>query len=260
VSDRSDLLVERLDSVLRVTFNRPDVLNALTPEMLDTAADAVESGGGDPDVRVVIITGAGRAFSSGADLSARADPSYQGRPRTLDAVNRLVRVLREVPKPVLAAVNGPAAGGGCSVALAADLILARESAYFLLAFADVGLMPDGGASVLLPNAVGRARAARMAMLAERIPAPRAADWGLITHAVPDETFDSEVEGLAARLAQGPTAAYAQTKHALNAATLGRLEQAFAIEAAGQAMLTGTADFAEGVAAFLQRRKPDFTGR
>jgi enoyl-CoA hydratase/carnithine racemase len=260
VSDRSDLLVERLDSVLRVTFNRPDALNALTPEMLDTAADAVESGGGDPDVRVVIITGAGRAFSSGADLSARADPSYRGRPRTLDAVNRLVRVLREVPKPVLAAVNGLAAGGGCSVALSADLILARESAYFLFAFADVGLMPDGGASVLLPNAVGRVRAAQMAMLAERIPAPRAADWGLITHVVPDESFDSEVEGLTARLAQGPTAAYAQTKHALNAATLGRLEQAFAIEAAGQAMLTGTADFAEGVVAFLQKRKPDFTGR
>ncbi|MEV8563317.1 enoyl-CoA hydratase [Streptomyces sp. NPDC051917] len=257
---RSDLLVERLDSVLRVTFNRPDVLNALTPEMLDTAADAVESSGGDPDVRVVVVTGAGRAFSSGADLSARADPSYQGRPRTLDAVNRLVRVLREAPKPVLAAVNGPAAGGGCSVALAADLILARESAYFLLAFADVGLMPDGGASVLLPNAIGRARAARMAMLAERIPAPRAADWGLITHTVPDETFDSEVERLAAQLAQGPTVAYAQTKHALNTATLGRLEQAFAIEAAGQAMLTGTADFAEGVAAFLQKRKPDFTGK
>ncbi|MEZ0075379.1 enoyl-CoA hydratase [Planotetraspora sp. GP83] len=260
MSIRSDLLVERLDPVLRVTFNRPDTLNALTPEMLHAAADAVEAGGGDPDLRAVVITGAGRAFSSGADLSVRADPSYKGGSGTLDGVNRLVRALREVPKPVLAAVNGPAVGGGCSVALAADVILARESAYFLLAFANVGLMPDGGASVLVPNAIGRARAARIAMLAERVPAPLAADWGLITHVVPDETFDSEVEQLAARLAQGPTVAYAQTKHALNAATLGQLEQAFAIEMAGQTMLTGTADFAEGVAAFLQKRKPGFSGR
>jgi enoyl-CoA hydratase/carnithine racemase len=259
VSAETDLLIERLDSVLRVTFNRPDALNALTPRMLDMAAESVEAAGEDPHLRAVLVTGAGRAFSSGADLRARADASHMGGTSTLDAVNRLVRTLREVPRPVLAAVNGPAVGGGCSIALAADIVLARESSYFLLSFADVGLMPDGGASLLVPAAIGRARSARMAMLAERIPAALALDWGLISHAVPDDIFGSEVERLATRLAHGPTAAYAQTKRALNAASLGQLEQAFALEVAGQTMLKGTADFTEGVAAFQQKRKPHFSG-
>ncbi|MGW6961595.1 enoyl-CoA hydratase [Streptomyces chartreusis] len=260
MNTRPDLLIERAAPVLRVTFNRPDVLNALTPEMLDTAVKAVEAASEDPELRALVITGAGRAFSSGADLSPRADPSYEGGPDILDGVNRLVRALREVPKPVLAAVNGPAVGGGCSIALAADVILARESAYFLLSFVRVGLMPDGGASALIPLAIGRARAARMAMLAERIPAPLAEDWGLITHAVPDETFDSQVELLTTRLAQGPTLAYAQTKRALNATDLGQLEQAFTTEVAGQTALKRTADFTEGVEAFLQKREPNFSGR
>jgi enoyl-CoA hydratase/carnithine racemase len=256
---RSQLLVERDGPVLRVTFNRPDTLNALTPQMLTAASQAIEAAGDDPDVRVIVITGAGRAFSSGADLSARADPGYQGGPATIEGVNRLVRALRTVTKPVVAAVNGPAAGGGCSVSLAADFIVARESAYFLLAFANVGLMPDGGATALVPAAIGRARATRMAMLAERIPAPLAVEWGLITQVAPDDAFDSSVDLLVTRLAKGPTAAYAQTKRAFNAATISQLDQAFAVEAAGQSVLTGTADFAEGLAAFVQKRAPDFSG-
>lgn len=259
MSTASDLLVECVDAALQVTFNRPRTLNALTAELLDSAAAVIEAAGGDPGVRVVVITGAGRAFSSGADLAVRADPTFTKGPETVVAVNRLVRVLRTVPRPVVAAVNGPAVGGGCAVALAADFTLARESAYFLLSSADIGLMPDAGATALVPSAIGRARASRMAMLAERIPAPLAVEWGLIMGAIPDEDFDSEVQRLTARLANGPTVAYAHTKQALNATTLAQLEQAFAIERAGQSMLTRTADFAEGLAAFVQKRAAKFSG-
>jgi enoyl-CoA hydratase/carnithine racemase len=259
VSAKSDVMIERSGPVTQVTFNRPNSLNAFTPQMLTTATQAIEAAGRDQGVRVIVVTGTGRAFSSGADLSARADPDYEGGPATIKGVNGLVRALRTVPKPVVAAVNGPAAGGGCSVSLAADFIVARESAYFLLAFANVGLMPDGGATALVPAAVGRVRATRMAMLAERIPAPLAAEWGLITQAVADDSFDSSVDSLTTRLAKGPTAAFAQTKHAFSAAAISQLDRAFAVEAAGQSVLTGTADFAEGLAAFVQKRAPGFSG-
>jgi enoyl-CoA hydratase/carnithine racemase len=253
----NDLLVEDVHGALRVTFNRPHTLNALTTELLDSASDAVAAAGDNPAMRAIVITGAGRGFSSGADLSQRADPSFTGGPETVEAVIRFVRLLRTVPKPVVAAVNGPAVGGGCSVALAADFTLARESAYFLLSFANIGLMPDAGATALVSAAVGRARATRMAMLAERIPATLAADWGLIAAAVPDDAFEIEVRELTARLASGPTAAYAQTKRALNELTLPQLERAFAIERDGQSHLTRTAEFAEGLAAFIEKRTADF---
>jgi enoyl-CoA hydratase/carnithine racemase len=259
MSTPSDLLVEHVDAALHVTFNRPHTLNALTAPLLRSAAEAVEAAGDDPAVRVIVVTGAGRAFSSGADLAMRADPSFTGGPDTIEAVNRLVRALRSVPKPVVAAVNGPAVGGGCSLALAADFTIARESAYFLLSFADIGLMPDAGATALVPAAIGRVRATRMAMLAERIPAPLAVEWGLIMRAIPDADFDAEVRGLTARLASGPTVAYARIKGALNATTLALLDEALATERAGQSALTRTADFAEGLAAFVQKRAPDFTG-
>ncbi|MET8948264.1 enoyl-CoA hydratase [Streptomyces sp. NPDC004542] len=251
----SPILVEHDGPVLRITWNRPERLNAFTTEMLDLTAETVESAGKDSGIRVVVLTGAGRAFSAGADLGGELPGTG-----TIDAANRLTLALRQVPQPVLAAVNGPAVGVGCSLALAADIIVARESAYFLLAFARVGLMPDGGATALVPAAVGRARAARMAMLADRVPAPRAEEWGLITRAVPDDAFDAEAARLTSELAQGPTAAFAQTKRALNAAVLGHLENALAIEREGQAQLFTTADFAEGVAAFRDKRHPDFSGK
>lgn len=249
---------EQDGAILRVTFDRPDRLNALTAPMLLAACEAVERAARDAGVRVIVVTGSGRALSSGADLSEPGTVEGGGT-RTLDAANRLTLALRHVPKPVLAAVNGPAVGVGCSVALAADLTVAKESAYLLLAFANVGLMPDGGATALVPAAVGRARAARMAMLAERVPAPLAAEWGLLSHVVPDDDFAAEVERLAQRLAEGPTVAYAQTKQALNATTLAGLPQALETERKGQAELLATADAAEGVNAFQQKRKPRFTG-
>lgn len=256
MTKQSDVLIEQADNILRITLNKPDALNALTTAMLTRIAEAVEASANDSEVRAVLLTGAGKGFSSGADLTAVADSGLEG---TIDSANRLIRALREVPKPVLAAVNGPAAGVGCSLALAADLTVARESAYFLLAFANVGLMPDGGATAFIPAAIGRARAARMAMLAERIPAPLALEWGLISHSVADDQFDSEVEQLVTRLATGPTTAYAQTKHAFNATALAQLEQALEIERAGQTALFRTTDFLEGVTAFQNKRTPHFTG-
>lgn len=251
------VLIENDGPVLRITFNRPDRLNAVTTEMLTRAADAIEGAWDGTATRVIVLTGAGRAFSSGADLgNSKKDPETA----TIDAANRLTAAVRQVPKPVLAAVNGLAAGVGCSFAIAADITVARESAYFLLAFANVGLMPDGGATALIPAAVGRARASRMAMLAERIAAPLALEWGLISHVARDETFESEVRAVTSQLAEGPTASYAETKQALNAASLGELDRSFEIERAGQARLFGSDDFAEGVAAFRAKRRPRFSGK
>jgi enoyl-CoA hydratase/carnithine racemase len=253
------VLVEREAAVVRITFNRPECLNALTTGMLARTARAITAAGSDPGVRVVVLTGAGQAFSSGADLAVDADGRSAGLD-TVDAANDLIRALREVPRPVLAVVNGPAAGVGCSIALAADLIVACESAYFLLAFARVGLMPDGGATALVPAAIGRARASRMALLAEPVPARLADAWGLITHVVGDDAFPAEVERLTTHLAQGATAAYARTKRALNATSLAHLDRTLAVERDGQAALFASDDFAAGAAAFREKRPPEFTGR
>ncbi|MEV5303360.1 enoyl-CoA hydratase-related protein [Amycolatopsis methanolica] len=251
------VLIEREDAVLRVTWNRPEALNALTSQMLSDASEAIEAA--DPGVRAIVLTGAGRAFSSGADLTA-VNPGQALGTETIDCANRLIRAIRATPAPVIAVVNGLAAGAGCSIALATDLTVAAESAYFLLAFAGVGLMPDAGATAVIPAAAGRARATRMAMLGERIPARTAEEWGLITAAVPDAEFPDEAGQLVTRVASGPTQAFARTKHAFNRTALAGLETALEAEREGQVFLFGTDDFAEGTDAFLGKRKPRFTGK
>lgn len=249
------LRLERDGGVLRITFDRPDRLNALTAEIIHAAAEAIEAAD-DDGVRVIVLTGSGRAFSSGADVGPDGAPPGLD---TLDAANRMTMAITHSPVVVVAAVNGVAAGVGCSFAVAADLAIAKESASFMLAFTRIGLMPDGGASLLVTAAVGRARAARMALLAEKVGARTAAEWGLIADVVPDGDFEAYVDGLVDQLAAGPPLAYAATKRTLNAASLSLLEAILRAERDGQEPLLASADFAEGMAAFQAKRPAVFTG-
>lgn len=243
---------------LWLTLNRPEVLNALTGEMADELAELAEEAVGRDDVRVVVLTGTGAAFSTGADISG-ADAHEHFDVTAMDRANRLIRAIVNLDKPVVAAVNGVAAGVGCSAALAADIVVAKESASFLLAFARVGLMPDGGASATVAASIGRARAMRMGLLAEPLTAHEAYAAGLVTHLTSDEEFDEVVATLVRRLAAGPPLALAATKRAINAATLTELNGALERERTGQTVLMRTADMAEGMRAFSERRKPVFRG-
>jgi enoyl-CoA hydratase len=246
------------DGVLRLTMDRPEHLNAMTGEMADRAAEELEGAAARDDVRVVVLTGTGDAFSSGADLSG-ADAHENFDVTALDRANRIIRAIVLLDKPVVAAVNGVAAGVGCSAALACDLVVAKESALFLLAFSRIGLMPDGGATATVAAAVGRARAMRMALLGEGISGREAYDAGLVSHVATDADFDATVEKLVRRLAGGPPLAYAATKKAVNAATLAHLEDALQRERTGQTILLRTEDVAEGMRAFGEKRRPAFRG-
>ena len=253
-----DLRSSVSDGVLTLTFDRPGVLNAFDDAMSSDFAAALERVAARPEVRVVVVTGAGDAFSAGADISG-VDAHERFDVRALDRANRMVRAVVSCPVPVVAAVNGVAAGVGCSVALAADLVVASSSASFLLAFSRVGLMPDGGATLLVAASVGRARALRMALLAEPLSASDALEAGLVSHVVAPEDLPSRVSSLATRLAAGPPLAFAATKKAINAATLGFLDAALERERTGQTVLLRTADAAEGMRAFNERRRPVFRG-
>jgi enoyl-CoA hydratase/carnithine racemase len=249
------LVVTQSDGVLRLRFNQPEKLNALTSGMMASAASIIEAI--DGSVRVVVIAGTGRAFSSGADVSTSSELAG---PATIRSANRLIRAMYASPSPVVASVQGPAVGVGCSIALAADFVIAAESAYFLLAFAAIALMPDGGATALLPAAIGRARALRMAMLGERISAATAERWGIIAYRVRDDALNLAVQTLVDRLRCGPTMAYAKTKLAINAAAIADLDAVLNREFVGQSSLFATTDYVEGVTAFAERRPPRFQGR
>ena len=246
------------DGVLLLRLNRPAVFNALDDGLSDALAGALETAPSMADVRVVVVTGTGSAFCAGADISG-AEAHERFDVRALDRANRLVRAVVACDKPVVAAVNGVAAGVGCSLALACDLVVAASSATFLLAFSRIGLMPDGGASATVAASVGRARAMRMALLGEPLAASEAYAAGLATHLVPDAELAATVAALAARLAAGPPLGFAATKKAINAATLPALETALERERSGQSVLLRTADAAEGMRAFTERRRPVFRG-
>ncbi|MDG4666115.1 enoyl-CoA hydratase [Mycobacterium sp. 236(2023)] len=257
----ADLTVSLDDGVLSVTLNRPDSLNSLTAPMLKTYADTLERAATDPRVRIVRIGGAGRGFSSGAGISEEdhANPGAAGTPAdVLDAANRCIRATVALPQPAVAVVHGAAAGVGASLALACDVVLASEKAFFMLAFTKIGLMPDGGASALIAAAAGRIRAMRMALLAERISANEAYGWGLVSAVYPADEFDAEVDKVIGTLVSGPAIALRKTKDAINAATLTELEGALEREKTGQLQLLDSHDFREGTKAFQQRRPAKFT--
>lgn len=246
------------DGVLWVTLNRPEVFNALSAEMADELASLVEGATAREDVRVVVMTGTGAAFSTGADISGEGAHEHFD-VTALDRANRIIRAIVQLDKPVVAAVNGIAAGVGCSAALAADIVIASESAAFLLAFARIGLMPDGGATATVAASIGRARAMRMGLLAEPLSAREAYDAGLVTHVAADADFQDTVALIVRRLAASAPLAMAATKKAVNAATLHQLEGALQRERTGQTLLLRTDDVAEGMRAFSEKRKPSFGG-
>lgn len=256
----ADLTVELAGGVLTLTMNRPDSLNSLTAAMFRTMTETLTTAARDPRVKVVRLGGAGRAFSSGAGISDedQAQKSVDGPASVLDAANDAVRSIVNLPQPVVAVVQGPCAGVGASLALASDVVLASEKAYFMLAFTKIGLMPDGGASALIAAAVGRIRAMRMALTAERIPAAEAYNWGLVTAVHPADELDAEVDKVIALLVNGPAVSLRKTKHAVNAATLTEFEAAIGRETKGQLVLLDSHDFREGARAFQQRRQADFS--
>jgi enoyl-CoA hydratase len=245
--------VERDGAVLWIRLDRPEKLNAVDTLMLDELSAHIRGAEADESVRAVLLGGAGRAFCSGGDLTGGDTAG------AADAANRVVRAITSLPKPVVAGVHGGAVGFGCALALSCDLVVAAPSAYFQLAFTRVGLMPDGGASALLPGLIGRARTARMAMTAERISASTAFEWGMISYLTGEDDYQSVLADVLRSLSGGPTLAFGWTKRALAAATLTGLEPVQEIEAEGQLALIDTADFREGARAFRERRTPDFRG-
>jgi 2-(1,2-epoxy-1,2-dihydrophenyl)acetyl-CoA isomerase len=254
---------EPAGAVGRLTLNRPETLNAWTAQFGSELRAVIEGEAADDSIRALLITGAGRGFSSGADLRAGFDAADDGLPDIRKELHEIyhpaIAGIRRLPKPVVAAVNGPAVGIGCSLALACDLVMAAQSAFFGLAFVNVGLMPDGGSTAFVPPAVGKARAFQMALLGERIPAERALEWGLVNWVHPDERLMDEANALVERLAAGPTRSYAASKQALNTFIYGDLDAQLRLEAELQHALGRTKDFLEGVVAFGEKRAPAFTG-
>ena len=246
-------------AVATIVLNRPDRLNALNGAIVDELRAAVESLAGS-GARCLLLTGEGRGFSSGADLAGGGGLPEDAGMALEKHFNPLVEALFALPMPVVAAVNGPAAGAGCSLALAADIVIAARSAYFLQAFVNIGLIPDAGATWLLPRLAGRARAMEMMMLGERVSADQALAWGMISRVVEDSDLASEAVALATRLAQGPTVALGLIRRLARDSAGLALADALAAERAAQRAAGATADFRSAVLAFLQKRQPSFDGR
>jgi 2-(1,2-epoxy-1,2-dihydrophenyl)acetyl-CoA isomerase len=257
------VLVSEAGGVLRLTLNRPERLNALNRDLHEAMMAGLDRAERDPDCRVVVLTGAGRAFCAGQDLSGEVYSASGPQPDVgpvVERYNGMIERMRRLPKPIVGAVNGIAAGGGASLAFACDIVLAKRSASFLQAFARIGLVPDCGGTYFLPRLVGGARARAMAMLAEPVTAEQAEAWGMIWKAIDDASFEAEVSAMAERLAQGPTYGLGLTKQALDASIANDLASQLRLERDLQRLASASPDYAEGVGAFLAKRPAKFTGR
>ncbi|MBU3673441.1 MAG: enoyl-CoA hydratase [Solirubrobacteraceae bacterium] len=256
----------RSGGIARIELNRPEKLNAWNAALTDDLLASLEAVAADESLRSVLLTGAGRSFCSGADLT-EVDSAFvtdEGIPdlqRSLrERYHPVILGFRELPRPVVAAVRGAAVGVGLSLALSADLVYASREAYFLLAFVNIGLVPDGGSSAFVPARIGQARATEMAMLGERVGAEKAENWGLINGVFDEDQLAPETEAVAGRLAEGPTRSYAGSKRQTNRWLFGAVEEQLELEAAIQQEMAASADFAEGVSAFVTKRSATFTGR
>ena len=254
------ILFETDGPIARITLNRPDRLNSFTQAMHEELRDALDNLG---DARVVVLTGAGRGFCAGQDLNDRAMAS--GEPVDLGETvqqcwNPLIRTLTALPQPVIAQVNGVAAGAGANIALACDIVVAAKSAKFIQSFSAIGLIPDSGGTWVLPRLVGQARALGLALTGEPLPAETAEQWGLIWKAVDDEALDAEVDAIAGKLASLPPLGLAAIKDMIRSSWQYSLDEELERQAGAMRRLGFTQDYREGVAAFLEKRKPSFTGR
>ena len=259
----NSILVERRDGYRVIILNRPDRLNAFNDAMHAALRQAIEEIEADETCRALLITGSGRGFCAGQDLADRlVKPGEKPAPSNSLEVyyNPLVRKLRALPLPVVAAVNGVAAGAGCNIALACDIVMAARSASFVQSFARIGLVPDSGGTWFLPRLVGDARARGLALLAESLPAEKAEQWGLIWKCVDDASLLAEAQKLCEHFAAAPTQGLAMIKRALNASAGNTLDAQLDFERDLQAVARETPDYAEGVRAFMEKRKPKFTGR
>ncbi|MEE4350632.1 MAG: enoyl-CoA hydratase-related protein [Pacificimonas sp.] len=260
-----NILLDTDGGIATLTINRPEKLNGLDLKTVEEMIDAVQSVRDDDDLRALIITGAGRGFSSGADLSGGGTGSGGGGKPDAGKVlethyNPLLENLMALNAPIITAVNGPAAGAGCSLALFGDFVICSDEAYFLQAFVNIGLVPDVGSTWLLPRAIGRARALQMMMLGEKIPAEQAVEWGMAYKVVPDAELMDEAKALATRFASGPTQAYAKIRQGVRDCMDKPLSEALRVERENQMHAGRTEDFREGVMAFLGKRKAEFKGR
>lgn len=260
----SSIVLHCQDGVAEITLNRPERLNSFNAEMHEALKAALKTIRKDASIRCLLITGAGRGFCAGQDLRDRKVAADDGPPDLGESIeknyNPLVRTLSRLPMPVICAVNGVAAGAGANIALACDIVLAAESASFVQVFCNIGLLPDSGGTWMLPNMIGLARAKGLALLGDKLPARKAEQWGLIWRCVEDEALMSEARQMAAHLATRPTAGLAKIKRALNDGASNTLDQQLDLELKLQTLAGRSDDYREGVAAFIEKRTPEFKGR